>query len=66
MIINLFRILMFLKSISLVFSIIKKYFFISKHMSNIIESFQKINSNIKNLNIKKPVKIVAISKTFSL
>ena len=35
-------------------------------MSNIIESFQKINSNIKNLNIKRPVKIVAISKTFSL
>ena len=35
-------------------------------MSNIIDSFQKINSNIKNLNIKRPVKIVAISKTFSL
>ena len=35
-------------------------------MSNIIENFNKINSNIKNLNPKKPVNIVAVSKTFSL
>ena len=35
-------------------------------MNNIIESFNKINSNIKKLNPAKTVKIVAISKTFSL
>ncbi len=35
-------------------------------MSNIIESFKKINSNIKSLNTKRPVKIIAISKTFPL
>ena len=35
-------------------------------MNNIIESFNKINLNIKKLNPAKTVKIVAISKTFSL
>ncbi len=35
-------------------------------MNNIIENFNKINSNIKNLSPKKPVNIVAVSKTFSL
>ena len=34
-------------------------------MNNIIESFNKINSNIKKLQPKNPVNIVAISKTFS-
>ena len=36
------------------------------HKHNIIESFNKINSNIKELRPKKRVNIVAISKTFSL
>ena len=35
-------------------------------MNNIVESFDKINSNIKKLRPKKPVNIIAISKTFSL
>ncbi len=35
-------------------------------MDTIIESFNKINSNIKRLNKNKEVKIVAVSKTFSL
>tara|TARA_B100000242_G_C42985192_1_gene457269 strand:- start:475 stop:1125 length:651 start_codon:yes stop_codon:yes gene_type:complete len=35
-------------------------------MTNIVESFDKINSNIKKLRPKKPVNIIAISKTFSL
>ena len=35
-------------------------------MSNIVESFKKINSNIINLKPKKPVNIVAISKTFPI
>ena len=35
-------------------------------MNNIVENFNKINSNIKNLKTIKPVNIVAISKTFSL
>ena len=34
-------------------------------MNNIIESFNKINSNIKKLQPKNPVNIVAVSKTFS-
>ncbi len=34
-------------------------------MNNIIESFNKINSNIKKLEPKNPVNIVAVSKTFS-
>ena len=35
-------------------------------MINIIENLNKINSNIKKLNPRKPVNIVAVSKTFSL
>ena len=35
-------------------------------MSTIIESFNKINSNIKKLNSPKKVNIIAVSKTFSL
>ena len=35
-------------------------------MTNIVESFSKINSNIKKLNPKKLVNIIAVSKTFSL
>ena len=34
-------------------------------MKNIIESFNKINSNIKKLQPKNPVNVVAVSKTFS-
>lgn len=35
-------------------------------MSNIIDSFNKIKSNITKLKVKKNVNIVAVSKTFSL
>ena len=35
-------------------------------MTNIVESFKKINSNIEALKPKKPINIVAVSKTFSL
>ena len=35
-------------------------------MSNIVESFNKIKSNIENLKPAKQVNIVAVSKTFSL
>ena len=35
-------------------------------MSSIIESFEKINSNIISLKPKKKVTIVAVSKTFTL
>tara|TARA_B100000886_G_scaffold205858_1_gene142233 strand:+ start:8232 stop:8882 length:651 start_codon:yes stop_codon:yes gene_type:complete len=35
-------------------------------MANIIESFNKINSNIKKLSPNREVNIVAVSKTFSL
>ena len=35
-------------------------------MTNIVESFSKINSNIKKLNPKRLVNIIAVSKTFSL
>lgn len=35
-------------------------------MTNIIERFDKINSNIKKLNFDKKVKIIAVSKTFSI
>ena len=35
-------------------------------MSSIIESFNKINSNIEKLNPKQKVNIVAVSKTFPL
>tara|TARA_B100002019_G_scaffold184573_1_gene159306 strand:+ start:1514 stop:2164 length:651 start_codon:yes stop_codon:yes gene_type:complete len=35
-------------------------------MINIVESFSKINSNIKKLNPKRLVNIIAVSKTFSL
>ena len=35
-------------------------------MTNIVESFNKINSNIKKLSPKRSVNIIAISKTFSL
>ena len=35
-------------------------------MTNIIENFNKINSNIKNLKLDRKVDIVAVSKTFPL
>ena len=35
-------------------------------MTNIVESFKKIQLNISNLNPKKKVNIIAISKTFPL
>ncbi len=35
-------------------------------MNNIIESFEKINSNIGRLSLQKKINIVAVSKTFSL
>mgnify|MGYP001178979595 FL=1 len=35
-------------------------------MNNIIENFNKINSDISSLKPKKEVKIIAVSKTFSL
>ena len=35
-------------------------------MSNIVESFKKIKSNIDNLKPTRKVNIVAVSKTFSL
>ena len=35
-------------------------------MSSILESFDKIKSNIKNLETKRSINIVAISKTFSM
>ena len=35
-------------------------------MSNIIDSFEKINSNIKKINQTKKVNIIAVSKTFNL
>ncbi len=35
-------------------------------MSTIIESFNKINSNVKKLNSPKKVNIIAVSKTFSI
>ncbi len=35
-------------------------------MTNIVERFKKINSNIEALKPKKPINIVAVSKTFSL
>ena len=34
-------------------------------MDTIIDRYKKINSNINNLNPKKVVNIVAVSKTFS-
>ena len=35
-------------------------------MNNIIENFNKINSDISSLNLEKQVKIIAVSKTFPL
>ena len=35
-------------------------------MTNILESFEKINSNINELNPQKLVRVVAVSKTFPL
>ena len=35
-------------------------------MNNIVERFEKINSNIQKLNSKKKVNIIAVSKTFSI
>ncbi len=35
-------------------------------MTNIIESYDKIKSNIRNLNLTHDIKIIAISKTFSM
>ena len=54
------------KSISLILSIIKKYFFKSEHMSIIIERLNKIKSNISKVKDLKQVNIIAVSKTFSL
>tara|TARA_E500000178_G_C16915717_1_gene704833 strand:- start:405 stop:1055 length:651 start_codon:yes stop_codon:yes gene_type:complete len=34
-------------------------------MTNIVESYKKINSNIKKLNPRQEVKVIAISKTFT-
>jgi len=44
----------------------KIFFFISKHMSTVIERFDKIKSNIDLLKPIKPVNIIAVSKTFTL
>ena len=58
---------MFSKSISLILSINKKYFFFKgKHMSTIVERFDKIKLNIASAKPKKPVNIIAVSKTFEL
>ena len=35
-------------------------------MTNIVDSFKKINSNITNLELKKNVNIIAVSKTFPI
>ena len=35
-------------------------------MTSIVDSFKKINSNITNLELKKNVNIIAVSKTFSI
>ncbi len=35
-------------------------------MTSIVDSFEKINSNITNLELKKNVNIIAVSKTFSI
>ena len=35
-------------------------------MSSIVESFNKINSNIKRISHNRPVKIIAVSKTFPI
>ena len=35
-------------------------------MTKIVENYNTINSNIRKLNPKNPVKIIAISKTFDL
>ena len=35
-------------------------------MSNILESFNKLNSNIEKLKPKRQVNIVAVSKTFTI
>ena len=66
MIVNLSNIFMWFKSTSLIVSIIIKYLFKRKHMNNILENFNKINSNIIKLNPKRGANIVAISKTFHL
>ena len=34
-------------------------------MNNIVESYKEINSNIKKLNPRQEVKVIAISKTFT-
>ena len=58
---------MFFKSISLIFSIIKKYlFFIDKHMNTIVDRFEKIKSENIFFKPDKPVNIIAVSKTFTL
>ena len=35
-------------------------------MTSIVDSFKKINSNITNLELKKNVNIIAVSKTFPI
>ena len=35
-------------------------------MTSIVDSFKKINSNINNLNLKKKINIIAVSKTFPI
>ena len=58
---------MFFKSISLIFSIIKKYFiFKDKHMNTIVDRFEKIKLKISSVKPDKTVNIIAVSKTFSL
>ena len=35
-------------------------------MTNIVESFSKINSNIKRISHNRPINIIAVSKTFPI
>ena len=57
---------MFFKSISLVLSINKKYFFFWQTYDTIIDRFEKIKSKISSLKTDRPVNIIAVSKTFTL
>jgi len=51
----------------LIFFIIKKYFFFKANiMSIIVESLNKIKSNIKKINNTDHINIIAVSKTFTL
>ena len=44
----------------------KIFIFYDKHMSTIVDRFEKIKSKIASLNLNKSVKIIAVSKTFTL